>query len=104
MMKGMKELRALIKSLEARANYLDSLNGQIIDEWEQEEVQTEDGEKITIKEDNSLRFVLTGGPHLHQGTEEMSEEESAKEEMENPRVFQNIRKIEQDLRGFINNA
>jgi hypothetical protein len=64
--------------MDNRQKYLDSRNGQVIDP----------------KQDSSVVF---GGPFLHEGTESMTEQASAEFERDRPEVFNQLRKLKQEL-------
>lgn len=75
---GIDELEQLLKHMDDRQKYLDSRNGQVIDP----------------KQDRSVIF---GGPFLHEGTESITEQESAEFERDSPETFKQLRKLKQDL-------
>ena len=62
-----------------------------------EKVQSLDAQKIDLVKENSF---VKGGPFLHQDTDEMSEEESAKFERSNQELFDFLRSLDEDLRDI----
>lgn len=78
---GLNDLNLLIRDMESQQKYVQGLNGQEID----------------LK--NYTTF--TQGPHLHQDGENMSEQESAKFEVDNKKIFDLLRDIETKFREII---
>lgn len=76
MIEGIKELANLINKLANLESYLHSLNEQELD---------------------TKNTVLYGGDFLHENSEEATEDESAAFERKHPEIFNQIRKIKQDL-------
>lgn len=79
---GINELNKLIQGLNAQQKYVQSLTGQEID----------------LKSHRTF----SRGPHLHQDGENMSEQESAKFEVDNKKIFDLLRDIEHKFRDIIN--
>ncbi len=46
--------------------------------------------------------TFTQGSYLHQNTEEMTEEESAKEERDNPELFRFLQSFDRDIDNVVN--
>lgn len=78
---GLNDLNLLIRDMESQQKYVQSLNGQEID----------------LK----THRTFSQGPHLHQDGENMSEQESAKFEVDNKKIFDLLRDIENKFREII---
>lgn len=78
---NLDKLQNLINGLEEQYKFINNLSGQEIDLG-----------KFT---------TISYGPYLHQNSENVSEEESAKFEAENKKVFDFLRTIENNFRDLI---
>jgi hypothetical protein len=60
-------------------------------------ISSKQGARVDLKQE---RIFVKGGPFLHQATEGMTEEESARFERDNPELFAYLRAMDEQIKGM----